>query len=417
MTEERIIDFPSNFSVGKLFVIQPEKREFLANAQGLVKLPPDQEVELEVEWNLKSGLDFVKKMGSDDLASFVVAGPDFDDRSISTLSHLSGLSSLRLGYTKATPTGLDKLAALKTLRHINLERAGWALDKTLIEALSQFKALEKIDFGLIGLSSKSKLTSNQRNEIQICLEVLRDNLPELQEINYGFLKTARSWQKLANKLGAKFDIQSSIDESLIGTENISFVGLEKKFDNTAINWEDREPRITITFQDWMITLGAFLSEYDYDELVVSLDTEYASKKEFSLDIRRKWPLRHVIGKIIVSIVSKIWRLIFHNDRPPWQTGYTEIDNYFKVDTPPSQQATTLALINNSEVRVGIKNALHEYWHWLYIGKNIDGQHTIRISQSDSWDSMEQLSIESVQASIGLMKSLLVELVKLDVIEG
>jgi hypothetical protein len=105
----------------------------------------------------------------------------------------------------------------------------------------------------------------------------------LREINYGFLKTARRWKRLANEFGLQFELSPRPSLNL-NEKQWTFIGLEHGIDDVSIDWEYPELKIIEPSANGTITIEADLGDYDREELDLRIIMPYKSKKAISFKI-------------------------------------------------------------------------------------------------------------------------------------
>jgi beta-lactamase regulating signal transducer with metallopeptidase domain len=181
-TGERILHFPKDRPLGKLYIRMPnsgkdsgarlergriDNSEYLGEAQGDVSVPPDGQLTLLVDPKAAANLSVLDKLQPDDLYGIVFpytggnpAGAT--DTVMPHIARLTGLKSLELFSTNVTDAGMKHLVALKKIEH--LTTSGRITDKGMIY-VGQLLSLKYLELGGpsqvtdAGLQQVSKLTS------------------------------------------------------------------------------------------------------------------------------------------------------------------------------------------------------------------------------------------------------------------
>jgi hypothetical protein len=124
--QDRVVHFPSNRSMGKLYVrsreAAPEENwEEFGEAQGKVTVPAKKDLRLDVSTEASINLSSLAALNSDDLQSLDLSSTRVSN---AELEHIQGLASLRelfLSCTEISDTGLLHLKNLHELELLDLE--------------------------------------------------------------------------------------------------------------------------------------------------------------------------------------------------------------------------------------------------------------------------------------------------------
>lgn len=116
----RILRFPSDRSLGWLSRYVPEEvseegSEYLAAARGVVVVPADAEIELEVDWNMPADLAPLSALQPDDLYSLQLRNVAIQPDEFAYVQTLTGLRRL---FCSGTPIGDTGLAYVRALTHL-----------------------------------------------------------------------------------------------------------------------------------------------------------------------------------------------------------------------------------------------------------------------------------------------------------
>lgn len=176
---ERELVFPSQFSLGRLYVykdpINPHHfahsklvaeslGRFVGEARGVVKikLPEHAVVYLVASYQLTEQPEVLSKLDANivDCLSFASTGIMSDlTKTIKPLSHLTGLRYLDLSISELTDESLVALKSLTNLERLNLSMAG--IDGTCLKELSGLKKLIALELTSNMLDSKAYIYLNK----------------------------------------------------------------------------------------------------------------------------------------------------------------------------------------------------------------------------------------------------------------
>ncbi len=129
---ERILHFPTNYSVGNLMALQQPPELYgtcqgipVAKACGLVKLPPGKPIKFEPNSTFYQHPDCLLKLPPNAFdyielrfLSMTDQEDSFSDRVIPLLGHISSLKGIDLDKSETTDRGLSQLAAMPELQSI-----------------------------------------------------------------------------------------------------------------------------------------------------------------------------------------------------------------------------------------------------------------------------------------------------------
>jgi len=140
-SKERIVHFPPDRSLGKLFVrdrdfvrqvdtsiywVDKVKWQYFAEARGNVKIPVGKRVRLQISspdaWQDLSPLKFLRPddLYRLDIYGSFTGGPRPDDRCMQHIAALTGLKVLELRYTDITGRGIKAIEGLESLERLTL---------------------------------------------------------------------------------------------------------------------------------------------------------------------------------------------------------------------------------------------------------------------------------------------------------
>jgi hypothetical protein len=124
-TRQRRVRFPTNHSLGALFVRARQANGYAfwepcGAAQGLVLVPNDKELRLNVNGQASMDLAPLRALHADDLQYLQLSGTAVSDTGLSHLRNLTGLRVLWLYDTRISDNGLLHLHGLTNLRILNV---------------------------------------------------------------------------------------------------------------------------------------------------------------------------------------------------------------------------------------------------------------------------------------------------------
>ena len=162
VNEERVVHFPKDRSLGKLFIQDMkesdefaywfhwtrigEESRYLCQARGDVRVPVGMRLILAINPAVLNDLSGLKKLGPDDLYGIVFdASPRHParatDDSLSYLTHLTGLKSLNISRTDITDVGMKYVANLKSLESLEMPNRVTGRGMIFVGQLSLLKRL------------------------------------------------------------------------------------------------------------------------------------------------------------------------------------------------------------------------------------------------------------------------------------
>ncbi|MFB2836877.1 tetratricopeptide repeat protein [Floridanema evergladense] len=127
-TQFRKIQFPTNFSMGNLYIHDINKpisfpytewHEF-GQAKGNITVPARKYLKLEVSWEASQDLSPLSTLNSDALHTLILRGTEVNDEGLVYIEGLTDLQELDLWDTQVTDAGLVNLANLKYLQVLHL---------------------------------------------------------------------------------------------------------------------------------------------------------------------------------------------------------------------------------------------------------------------------------------------------------
>ena len=149
---DRMVAFPEDHSVGKLFirdatnlVYDKEKDDWvpLCDACGAVKVPAGKQLRLRIPDGANAELKALESLHPDDLQVLDFRNTTADDAGLASIAKLTGLRSLRLDKTKLTAAGLVQIKGLTSLRYLSMNDLPLGLDGlAVLEGMASLEALE-----------------------------------------------------------------------------------------------------------------------------------------------------------------------------------------------------------------------------------------------------------------------------------
>ncbi|HQU82873.1 MAG TPA: hypothetical protein PKY59_07100 [Pyrinomonadaceae bacterium] len=143
----RILQFPTEFSVGKLLIGEKydgtDWNEAI-EAQGTIEVPENKYVSfwLGARLSVTTDLYFLKPIKPNDFDEFLAASSWFSDKDIEKILYLSGLDSLQIWETEITDETLKKLSNFKKLRVLGIDSTQVTDDGLCY--LSEITSLERL---------------------------------------------------------------------------------------------------------------------------------------------------------------------------------------------------------------------------------------------------------------------------------
>jgi hypothetical protein len=152
----RSIHFPSNRSVGALFLRKPGSESFLdwqclGEARGKVFIPIDKALRLDIRNRSADTSDCLKMLDPHDLQALFLHGSD--DAELSCLRRLTGLRELYLSGKEISDAGLENILDLKSLRRLYLYNT--SVSAVGAETLQALRGLRCITFCGSWITEKS----------------------------------------------------------------------------------------------------------------------------------------------------------------------------------------------------------------------------------------------------------------------
>jgi beta-lactamase regulating signal transducer with metallopeptidase domain len=267
---ERVINFPKNRSLGKLFIQMPSPvkdtrarlersvldcGDYLCEAQGNVRIPPDRQLTLIVDPDAAADLSGLSKLQPEDLYGIIFPpGPqglsnDIGNAVMQHIAHLTGLKTLKLSFTNVGDAGMKYVIALKSLEY--LDTTSQITDKGMayVSQLTSLKSLGLFGPSRItdaGLQHISKMTSLE--ELALAGESMGDegliylcNLPRLEYLrlhgtnfgDYGMvhLKKLPSLKRLSFPQGKAFISDTGLAQ-IAEIPNLEELNMEARGDVT-----------------------------------------------------------------------------------------------------------------------------------------------------------------------------------------
>lgn len=162
--KERIVHFPKEQSLGRLMIQDDDVErnirtffywtetgdsewEYLAEAQGDVKVPAGKRLSLSIDNNAWNDLSSLKNLGSEDIYMLSFAGMEDDnalspdDRCMPYIVHLRGLKVLTLSNTSISTEGLKLIGNLSLLERLYVPRRLTGTGLAEVARLCSLKAL------------------------------------------------------------------------------------------------------------------------------------------------------------------------------------------------------------------------------------------------------------------------------------
>jgi hypothetical protein len=154
--------FPSDRSVGRLCKVARISRYYglsvdkphFAIARGVIKIPADAKVRLELDYNGAEDPTPLLKVHSKALVSLDARDIDnFDDKTLQVISQLKNLWELRLDTTDITDRGMASLKNMSDVVDLNIART--LISPAGLEALKGMTSLERLGVGFNKLNDDS----------------------------------------------------------------------------------------------------------------------------------------------------------------------------------------------------------------------------------------------------------------------
>jgi hypothetical protein len=165
----KTIKFPE-FSIGEVLVESqddPEYWEGIGEARGLVKIPADSNVQLEVRKEKPLNLIGLKEMDPHAIQSIDFSESEVEDQDLAYLLHFNRLYEVDFSHTKITDEGVEQLAKVISLKKIWLDNT-----KVTEASLDKLKALQSL--------VKVSLTGTDITEASV--KSIKDSFPKDCEI-------------------------------------------------------------------------------------------------------------------------------------------------------------------------------------------------------------------------------------------
>lgn len=140
-----IIRLPAGKTYGEFLVESdddPEYWETLSAARGVIKLPPNKRVQLEIKEKKNVELGFVSSLAPSALFSVDLSESGVKDFELAHLKNLSDLKELDLSSTKISNDALSYITDLKQLEKLWLD--GTTVDDLCLVDLQNFNSLKKL---------------------------------------------------------------------------------------------------------------------------------------------------------------------------------------------------------------------------------------------------------------------------------
>ncbi|MDZ4836911.1 MAG: hypothetical protein SGJ27_24275 [Candidatus Melainabacteria bacterium] len=140
-----IIRLPAGKTYGEFLVESdddPEYWESLSAARGVIKLPPNKRVQLEIKDKKDIDLTFVANLAPSALHSVDLSESGIKDGDLAHLQKLSDLKELDLSSTKISNEALSFLKGLSKLEKLWLD--GTQVNDSCLEELQNLKSLKKL---------------------------------------------------------------------------------------------------------------------------------------------------------------------------------------------------------------------------------------------------------------------------------
>ncbi len=196
----RILEFPRDRSLGRVYICGQDGQEEWRHAQGEISVPPGKFVKLNMSSVTSSNISWLASLGPHDIQELDVHSRSLKDADLKHLKGLTGLRSLSLGgigcvpppYCPMTGEGLSNLSGMVSLRELEL---AWTdvCDENLIH-LKTLRSLEKLTLldnrkitgdGLVILEELPSLKNLSLYKTPVTNAGLRHlrNLPLLEVLN------------------------------------------------------------------------------------------------------------------------------------------------------------------------------------------------------------------------------------------
>ena len=165
------IELPSNYYLGELLVESdddPDYWDSFCAAKGVVNLPKNKKVQLELAKDIRVDLAFLAAFPSGTIHSIDASECKLTDEDVTKLTVMSGLKELDLTGTPITSSSVSKLRALGRLERLWLDRT--LINDECVPALASLSKLKKLS-----------LTETKLNDLS--LETLRKDLSSCEVVS------------------------------------------------------------------------------------------------------------------------------------------------------------------------------------------------------------------------------------------
>ncbi|MBN2183388.1 MAG: hypothetical protein JW715_15870 [Sedimentisphaerales bacterium] len=222
--KERVVHFPKDRSLGKLYIQKinesdefglwfhwtriGEEGEYFCPARGDVRIPAGKRLILVISPAALSDLSGLKKLGPDDLYGIVFdMSPRYPvratDKSLSYLTHLTGLRSLDIRATNITDNSMKYVANLKSLESLEVPNRVTSRGMIYIGKLTSLKRLyfSYLDGGSRVSNDGLRYLANLKNlqELALAGDQMGDTglayLKNLPQLYYLFIRGRRFGDK------------------------------------------------------------------------------------------------------------------------------------------------------------------------------------------------------------------------------
>jgi hypothetical protein len=225
--QEQILIFPGDRSMGQLCKVRridpyyglSISKPHFALAQGVIKIPADTKVRLELSYVAAEDPAPLLKLHSKALISIDARDVDsVDDKTVQTISQLKNLYELRLDTTDVTDRGMESLKSMSDLVDLNIGR-------TLISAsgLSALKSMTSLQRLVVGWN---KLTDDSMANVEelklIFLSIGASGLSDKALEHVAKVKTLRSLEVFDNKKITNKGVAYLVDLPIL--QNLSLNG-------------------------------------------------------------------------------------------------------------------------------------------------------------------------------------------------
>jgi Leucine Rich repeat len=225
--QEQTLIFPSDRSMGRLCKVRritpfyglSISKPHFALAQGVIKIPADTKIRLELSYVGAEDATPLLKLHSKALISIDARDVDsVDDKTVQVISQLKNLWELRLDTTDVTDQGMESLKSMSDLVDLNIGR-------TLISAagLSALKSLTSLQRLVVGWN---KLTDDSIANVEglklVFLSIGASGLSDKALEHVAKVKTLRSLEVFDNKKITNKGVASLVDLPVL--ESLSLNG-------------------------------------------------------------------------------------------------------------------------------------------------------------------------------------------------